>query len=271
VSAIDPKTDALERTVSVGGSTPFVTANTIAADADGAWVVSSAAGRGAVTLVQPGIKIPREFLFDYDPVGVAVGEGAVWVAAKKLGNNVVLRVNRRTGDVVEVVKLRSANVPSGSPRDIMAIAAGEGAVWALQGGVVHRLDPSTRRVSGRVKLPTSEATDVEAGDGAVWVTMFAPPRGNVLVRIDPRTLRVTKTTTAPIPYGSSLFSSLALDDGELWWNGADSGTIWRVDPRTGRVASGIRLTPPVEAFLAIQPVGIAAGAGGVWVTVSIQP
>ncbi len=44
VSQIDAATGAIERTVSVSGSPPFVPSNSLAADATGAWVISSAEG-----------------------------------------------------------------------------------------------------------------------------------------------------------------------------------------------------------------------------------
>jgi streptogramin lyase len=137
--------------------------------------------------------------------------------------------------------------------------------------VVFRIDPAIAEVSATAELPFAEAADIEAGEGAVWVTMFQPNLGNVLVRLNPRTLRTTKTITAPESYGSSLNSTLAVDDGAVWWNGADAGTIWRVDSKTGEIVSSIRLTAPYEDVSDFEPLGIAAGAGGVWVTVSITP
>jgi tRNA A-37 threonylcarbamoyl transferase component Bud32/streptogramin lyase len=271
-SAIDSETGEVERTLSIGGSTPYVTANSIAADNDGAWVISQESGKGVLTRVRPGLELPREYTFDYDPLAVAVGEGSVWVAAKSVSGSVVLRIHRDTGSVLDTVTLRDAAVdPQTSFRDVQAISVGAGAVWVLHGGTIFRIDPATARISGRVDLPGNEAADVEAGDGAVWATVFAPPRGNVLARVDPKTLKVTRTIAAPIDYGSSLYSNVALTDGSVWWNGTDSGTIWRVEPSAGRVVSAIRLTPPVESYSVSQPLGIAASAGGVWVTVSLAP
>jgi hypothetical protein len=57
----------------------------------------------------------------------------------------------------------------------------------------------------------------------------------------------------------------------VWWNGANSGLVWRVDPRTRTIASTTRITPPLESFSDFEPIGIAAGEGGVWVTVSVAP
>jgi tRNA A-37 threonylcarbamoyl transferase component Bud32 len=128
VAAYDAKTNTLEATRSVPGVPPFVESISIAADANGAWVLSSAGGKGVVTQIRPGLR-PREFFFDYDPVAVAVGEGAVWIAAKSIRGNVVLRVSPTTGSVLATVQLHGAVVvPDTLFRDVRWIAVGEGAV-----------------------------------------------------------------------------------------------------------------------------------------------
>jgi streptogramin lyase len=95
-----------------------------------------------------------------------------------------------------------------------------------------------------------------------------------LVRIDPRTLAVRTRIASPIVPGSqneSFASHLAVGDGAVWWVGADSGFVWRVDPHTGRIVSTIRLTPPLQSFSDFEPFGVAAGADDVWVTVTTAP
>jgi streptogramin lyase len=92
------------------------------------------------------------------------------------------------------------------------------------------------------------------------------------VRIDPRTLRVTGSVPAPKVQGSGDQSgALAVGEGAVWWNGANSGTVWRVNPKTQKIDATARITPPLESFSDFLPFGIAAGAGGVWVTVTIAP
>jgi YVTN family beta-propeller protein len=276
VSAIDATTNLVERTVSISGFPPFVPANSIAADATGAWVLSHAAGKGALTHLRPGLR-PREFAFAYDPVSIAVGEGAVWVAAKSIRGSFVLRIRPSTGSVLSTVALRGAAInPESQFRDVRSVAAGERGVWALQGGTIFRIDPATARITGRVNLPSREVAQVGAGNGAVWALVLSPTTGNQLVRVDPRTLRVTSRIRAPRIRGSasaevSFSGDFALGDGDLWWNGGAAGTVWRVDPGSGRIESTIRITRPLLSFADSHPHGIAAGAGGVWVAVRVAP
>ena len=214
----------------------------------------------------PRLELPRAFSFDYDPLAVAVGEGAVWVAAKKVGNYFVLRIHPRTGHILRAVTVPSAAGSSGFTPDIQSLAVGEDAVWALQNGVLHCVDPATGRVSGTVKLPTSDAADVEVGAGAIWVTMFVPalrerarPDGPGRSDHEHRS-----PPPAPIENGSSCTPPSLSATKYCWWNGGDSGTIWRVDPTTGRIVASIRLTPQLESCCRRQPLAIAAGGGSVW-------
>jgi branched-chain amino acid transport system substrate-binding protein len=113
---------------------------------------------------------------DFD--GIAVGEGAVWVAGDPFGRT-VWRVNPGTGRVANTIRL---------PFIPAAIAAGDGAVWvtSLLGDTLSRIDPATNQIVSTIRVgrgPDAIAT----GDGAVWVTAAID---DSLWRIDPRTNRV---------------------------------------------------------------------------------
>jgi ligand-binding sensor domain-containing protein len=248
--------------------------NPIAADPTGAWVLSSAGGSGVLTHVGLGYKLPQQFSLAYDPVAVAVGERDVWVAAKNVSVDAVLRISRITGAVLATVPLPGARITIGGPNPgFQSIAAGEGAVWAARGRTVYRIDPATTRITGTVSLPAKQVLQVAAGDGAVWISVYGSS-GNALMRIDPRTLRIKTTIPAPTVAGSqneSEASHLAVDSRGVWWIGADSGNVWRIDPRAGKIVSTIRVTPPFHSSGDFQPFGIAAGARGVWVTVTTAP
>jgi serine/threonine-protein kinase len=262
VRAVDPRTNTVERIIAIGGFAP-TTGNSIAADTRGAWVLSATGGSGVLTRVRPGVAVPRAFAFGYEPLSVAVGPGAVWVAAKSATKEAVLRISPSTGTVLATVPLHGA--------DIQSIAVGDGAVWALQGGAITRIDPATARITGTAALPAQDVAQIAVGDGGVWATMRPPNGGNVLVRIDPHTLRVTTTIPAPSSQGSASLTHLVLGDGALWWSGTDSGTIWRVDPKTGKIVATIHITPPASTFDAIGPLQITAGADAIWVTVTVSP
>jgi predicted Ser/Thr protein kinase len=274
VSAIDMRTNVVERTMSISGTPPFAIPNvSITADGSGAWVLSRIVGKGVLTHVRLGL-LPREFSFPYEPISVAAGEGAVWVTAKNIHGSLVLRISPSTGAVLASVPLGSAAVNTESTyRDVASIAVGEGVVWVLQGGTIFRIDPATNRITGRANLAGRTGAEVRAGYGEVWA-LTSSLRGNELVRINPRTLKTARAVPAPKGLGAANSlgtGEFALADGAVWWNGADSGTVWRVDPKTGRIVSTTRVTPPIASFADYEPLGIATSAGGVWVTVRVAP
>src|SRR5262249_21708373 len=142
VRAIDPITNSVERIEAIGGLVTALHGNSIAADEEGAWVVSSQDGSGILTPVRPVVGYSRRIALGYDPLAVAVGAGAVWVAAKNATNEVILRVDPATASIVRTVHLTGG--------DVASIAVGDGAVWVLQSGTISRLDPTTGRVTRRL-------------------------------------------------------------------------------------------------------------------------
>jgi streptogramin lyase/predicted Ser/Thr protein kinase len=273
VSMIDPDTSAVDRTLSISGSSPSTfgfSTNSIVADGNGAWVLSAVENGGLLTQVRPGL-VSREFPIPYDVSSVAVGGGAVWIGAKDLSGNVILRVSPRTGALLDEVRL--AGVVTSSEPVRSSVVFGAGAAWGVGAdGTLFRVDPATSRITSKRRIAQGPVTALAAGSGAVWALVLEPARGNRVLRIDPQTLDVTDTIPAPKAKGAADQSgTLAAGDGALWWNGANSGLVWRLDPRTLKIDSTIRLTPPLQSFSDFQPVGIAAGAGGVWVTVRVAP
>jgi predicted Ser/Thr protein kinase len=259
--AVDSRTNTVERIVSIGGFPPG-TGNALAADSSGAWALSSKEGSGVLTRASWGVALPQDFRLGYRPLAVTAGAGAVWVAASSPTAEVVLQIDPATGKVLHTVKIPGAEVRS--------LSVGEGAVWALQSGTITRLDSATGRIIRRVPLPAYQVGQVAAGDGAVWATLQEPSGGSALARLDLRTFRVSKT---PMPKGqnSATLSRVAVDKGSVWWDGADNGNVWRVDPKTGKIVSAVRVTPGLAATTDILPVSLAAGADGVWVTVGFGP
>jgi sugar lactone lactonase YvrE len=262
VRAVDTKTNAVDRVVAIGGFAPS-TGNALAADRVGAWVLSEKDGHGVISRI-PARKGPvRVYRLRYDPVAVALGRGALWVAAKDGTLDTVLRIDPNTGSVRTATRLKGT--------DIQSIAFGQGAVWVLQSGAITRLDPITAHVTGRVRLPGYQVAQLVAGNGGVWATMRLEDGANALVRVDPQTLRVQRTVRAPAGPSSSTLTHLALGPGAVWWSGSDAGTVWRVDPTRGRIVATIRVTRALTTFSDSVPLGIAAGAGAVWVTVTLTP
>ena len=132
-----------------------------------------------------------------DPAGVAVGEGAVWVADRTENN---VRRLAPADVVTDTIPLGNGSGP---------IAAGEGAIWVANSrdGTVSRIDPTTRAV--RAEIPVGRLpSGIAAGAGAVWV---ANSLSGSVSRIDTRTNRVTKT----IAVGGAPYS-VAVAGGRLW-------------------------------------------------------
>jgi hypothetical protein len=75
----------------------------------------------------------------------------------------------------------------------------------------------------------------------------------------------------PTGQNSGTISRVAVDDRSVWWDGADNGIVWRVDPGTGKIVSALHVTQGLKATADILPVSIAAAADGVWVTVGFGP
>jgi tRNA A-37 threonylcarbamoyl transferase component Bud32/DNA-binding beta-propeller fold protein YncE len=275
VSRIDTRTNVLERTQSISGVPPFLASNNwMAADADGAWVLSSASGKGLLTHVRPVLR-QLEFPFNGDPVAVALGENALWVAVKKVLTTAVLHIDPRTGSVVARVPLRG-NVRGSATDvqvpDIQSLAVGEVAVWAMQGGPqggrIVRIEPGGGQVTGSLNLDANNFWQVAAGNGAVWAAVTKGAQNRLLV-IDPRKLRVTKTFTVP-NIGFAGPESLTLARGATWWNNG-LGTLLRIDAQTRRVVSRIPITAEPTSWNDFLPIGAATGDGDVWLTIRVPP
>jgi streptogramin lyase len=94
--------------------------------------------------------------------------------------------------------------------------------------------------------------DVAFSDGDLWVVHV----GGRVLRIDAATEAVTGSAAAA-PYARAL----AVGEGGVWVTDAPlagSGLVWRIDPATVTTSGG-------TTRLEHGPVGVATGAGAVWV------
>lgn len=180
------------------------------------------------------------------PNVVEVGFGAVWVTNNQANIATVVRIDPASRVPVPIPIGPAVAI---NPDDL---AVGAGAVWALLGDAVYRIDPDTDRVRGKVSgLAVGNLLGgIVAGAGSVWV---ADSTDGAVARIDPRTDRVVDTADV----GSNA-DQIALGEGAVWITSAVARTVTRLDPQTGRIVSVVSL-PGV-------PGGIAAGEGAVWIT-----
>jgi predicted Ser/Thr protein kinase len=133
----------------------------------------------------------------------------------------------------------------GAPR---LVAAGEGAVWAVGGRTLWRVDPRAPRLVASVRLPFAPRA-IDAGTGAVWL---ADPSGDAVLRVNPASGRPVES----IDVGDGPTAVAVGADG-IWVANRADGTVSRIDPRRNAVDKTIRV--------GADPVDLVAGLGAVWV------
>jgi tRNA A-37 threonylcarbamoyl transferase component Bud32 len=261
VSEIDPAANAVRfttRTGSVPTDADMLSGPVLAADPRGAWLVGyePISGRYVLTRFFSGRRGKLVYRLTGPPKGVAVGAGAVWVLSQAAPRNSVLRIDPATGAVTQTTPLPTSGATS--------IGVGGGRVWVASSydADFYRIDPRSARVTGRRDLGDCAGVPV-AGFGSVWMCVCNP--GSSMLRIDPRTLGDTAARNS-IPAQNGYF---AVGHGSLWWHDIPSGTVMRWAPATGRLLATVRVTPtPPGPEGGLATTAIAAGAGGVWVTVA---
>jgi YVTN family beta-propeller protein len=148
------------------------------------------------------------------PLALAVGEGAVWVAAET-------PLGAATGTVWRIDPGREEAAETSVDPGRGAVAVGEGAVWVTSqaSGTVSRLDPDTGSVEAVIDvggLPFSVAT----GDGSVWVADLA---GGTVSRIDPSTNEVTATVEVGARPGT-----VSVGTGVVWVTDPSNAAVLRI-------------------------------------------
>jgi len=207
--------------------------------------------------------------------GLAAGGGSVWVGG--LGSGDVIRVDPANGKVLN-------RVAAGAR--IFNLAAAPGAVWAVDNALstAIRVDAKSGRVTARVPVGF-QPYDIEwgfgsawvanAGEGTVWritgrkvvkkIEVGAEPNGltayrgalwvsdhtlGKVVRIDPRTNRITGTVKLP---GADWITGL----GDSIYVSQETNVVSRVSVRTLKVLGVARV--------ARNPLGSAIVGNALWV------
>jgi streptogramin lyase len=224
------------------------------------------------------------------PNSIAIGRGLV-LATDNHRKRVYL-VDAKTG------KLRGGRPTVGvGSRDV---SSGMGAAWVAgsRQHAIFKLDSATGRRLARIPLSGKPIT-VAAGRDAVWVgvTPADPAAPDALVRIDPRTRRVTGTYPMPdgvhalvptargiwivhrsqpalsrfdpvtakitkrVAVGQTSPGDAAYSGGAVWVTSPQEDTVSRIDDKSGaKVSSGVGR----------RPTGIAARGDQIWVTSNID-
>ena len=212
---------------------------------------------GSVVLVDPGTaKVERSVSVGTTPGAVSAGAGAVW--AVDLDDQTISRVDPRSPN--------SDTFGIGlTPTDL---AAGAGAVWVAAGAPVRgrqntgpvgttlaRVDPDTRTVRARIRLPRTGGAATELTEDHVAVerdAVWAIAPDFAVVRVDPRTNRIVATIRG------LQASAIAAGDAGVWVLGLD-GTIARIDRDSNRIEVRDRIRASAVASLAV-------GGGAAWVS-----
>lgn len=174
------------------------------------------------------------------PTRLAYGEGAFWVVAPEVRQ--VVRVDEEGGTSRFDVGVE--------PYDV---AAGAGGVWVPDHDLrrLLRVDAETGEVRQTADLG-GPAVASGYGFDAAWVVV-AP---GSLLRVDPDSLRVTRTTLGVAETAEFAEPKLAFAADALWISSPANGVLTRVDTEArrtaARVASGIT--------------SVAARRGTVWTT-----
>src|SRR5262249_28285304 len=136
-----------------------------------------------------------------------------------------------------------------SPGDFLHVAAGADAAWVTTGNELLRVDRHTDRVRTLLTDPSAALTSVVFGGGSAW----AGDGDAGLLKINPVTGRIE----ARLP-GAGFLESFGY--GALWPAGSA-----RTGPALFRTeaATGTTRTHPLPC---LKQFGLAAGAGGVWVS-----
>ena len=189
VSRVDPEAVLELRTIRLPGEFAESQRNPITYGSDSVWVGSPVERTTVAQLDPVRNALARET--EVGPArGIASGYGALWVTTTAG----VARIDPRTGTATSAIDLARIPEPTG-------VATGEDAVWISAAspccarerrgaGILWRVDPARNEVTASATIAPELVGDVAVGEGAVWV---ADPRRRVVLRVDPQTLRVTKT------------------------------------------------------------------------------
>ncbi len=186
-------------------------------------------------------------------IGFDVGD--FWVAELTPGeggfrHDIVVRIDPQTMEIKARIEVLSETTD---------MAFGAGSVWVVNDGndtnsFVYRIDEASNEVVHRFKFPPVvpwPAISIGYGSGFAWVVDY-----NVLYRIDPNDNSVREFHITSLLHH---LGSLAASPEALWTDDSATGTIFKVDPGSGRVAR--------MKDLGFKTYGLLPYGGKIWVAI----
>jgi YVTN family beta-propeller protein len=250
VAVIDAASNHVVRDISLGGRP-----SAIAVGAGAVWVADY--DDGTVVRIDLKTERTRAIAVGLEPGSVAVDSNAVW-ATDGLR---LARIDAHFGNVTAKNVLdhrgrqfRPKDLSSGSPA---ALASGPGGLWIAHGiSAVSRINPAAVNTTQTLTLADVPLA-LAVADGSVWAA--APPTER-LIEIDPGTASIAGSIRiANMNYGAAgekVSAGIAADRSSVWV--PTGGGVTRID-RFG-------LAPLARISTSTHAMGIAIGAGSVWVT-----
>jgi DNA-binding SARP family transcriptional activator/streptogramin lyase len=186
------------------------------------------------------------------PTEVAVGGGSVWVLS--LEANAVLQVDPSINHVVATIPFRPIE-PFAGASQITQIAFTRGALWLRAWPpMLMRIDPGTHSIA----IVRRDVIRISSNERSLWAVVGI--EANRVQRLYPHGDLIDLNRVGAIPG----LSGLAADERAVWVTSRGGvvprwaeGTLWRIDPTTGRVTSSI--------VLEHASAGIALGPQAVWI------
>lgn len=155
------------------------------------------------------------------------------------------------------------------PKRVTSLTYGFGSVWVLarsgsrRHSLVYRLNATTNRLVGRPARIDGRGRVIATARGSIWTLMVPPHRETpaTLVRLDPRTRRILLRATVGGP-GRDVDPPIPAETinegfGSLWVTYGATGSVYRVDPATGKTIATIEVGH--------YPQALTFAAGRVWV------
>jgi DNA-binding SARP family transcriptional activator/streptogramin lyase len=220
VGVVDPVAREVVAEIPVGFSSDLI------ATGDGAvWLLDRKGG--TLRRIDPETNAPRTLGIQASgsPMGLAVGEGSVWIALNEGRVLSVLEVGPELAEVRNRIELESRESVFSDSLASVKLTIGQGAVWALEraSGQVTRIDPETgtpKVLAEGVGASSSIAVDPSAVwlGGSNGVTKLGLSTGFELGR-------------APVDQVvGSVTTSIAVGHDAVWFVGDSSARLWRIDP-----------------------------------------